>query len=70
MKNKLKIPFKEIRKRDGRRVTLDQDKIRNAIVKAGTATGEFDLFEAELLTMQVIKVLSHSHRGGIPGIEQ
>ena len=70
MKSEFNIPFREVRKRDGRRVPFDQGKIRNAIVKAGTATDEFDLFEAELLTMQVIKVLSHSHRGGIPGIEQ
>ena len=64
------VPFTEVRKRDGRRVPFDATKIRNAIAKAGKATGEFDQFEAELLTVQVIKVLCHSHRAGIPGIEQ
>ena len=64
------VPFAEVRKRDGRRVSFDVGKIRNAITKAGKATGEFEQFEAELMTVQVIKVLSHSHRGGIPSIEQ
>jgi len=64
------VPFTEVRKRDGRRVPFDSAKIRNAIVKAGKATGEFDQFEAELLTVQVIKVLCHSNRSGIPSIEQ
>jgi ribonucleoside-triphosphate reductase (formate) len=64
------VPFTEVRKRDGSRVPFDSGKIRNAIVKAGSASGEFDQFEAELLTVQVIKVLCHSHRAGIPGIEQ
>ena len=64
------VPFTEVRKRDGSRVPFDASKIRNAIVKAGKANGEFDQLEAELLTVQVIKVLCHSHRSGIPGIEQ
>jgi len=64
------IPFEEVRRRDGRRVAFDDLKIRNAIEKAGKASGEFDRFESELLTLQVIKVLTHSYRGGVPGIEQ
>lgn len=64
------VPFTEVRKRDGSRVPFDAGKIRNAVAKAGKATGEFDQFEAELLTAQAIKVLCHSHRSGIPGIEQ
>lgn len=64
------VPFEEVRKRDGRRVPFDANKIRNAVVKAGKATEEFNQFEAELLTVQVIKVLCHSYRGGIPSIEQ
>lgn len=70
MKNESGIPFTEIRKRDGRRVPFDHNKIQRAIAKAGKATGEFDTFEAELLTMQVVKVLTHIQLGGIPGIEQ
>lgn len=70
MINDASIPFKEVRKRDGRRVFFDASKIRSAIAKAGAATGEFDEFEAELLTMQVVKVLTYMRHGGIPGIEQ
>lgn len=70
MYSELNIPFREVRKRDGRRVPFDHTKIRDAIAKAGKATGDFDRFEAELLTMQVIKVLTYSHHGSIPGIEQ
>lgn len=70
MKIDISLPFQEIRKRDGRLVPFDPSKIKNAIAKAGSASGEIDQFEAELLTVQVIKVLSHSHRYGIPEIEQ
>jgi len=70
MNGDFRVPFKEVRKRDGRRVPFDRTKIRDAIAKAGKATGEFDQFEAELLTMQVVKVLTHVRRSGIPGIEQ
>jgi len=64
------LPFNEILKRDGTLVPFDPSKIKNAIAKAGKATGEFDYFEAEILTIQAIKVLTHSHRSGIPEIEQ
>lgn len=70
MINDYTTPFNEVRKRDGRRVPFDASKIRNAIAKAGAATGDFDEFEAELLTMQVVKVLTHSSHGAVPGIEQ
>ena len=33
--------FKSIRKRDGKVVSFNQDKITEAIAKAGAATGEF-----------------------------
>ncbi len=70
MFNDFDVPFKEVRKRDGRRVAFDQGKIRDAVAKAGEATGEFDRFEAELLTMQVLKVLTHARHSAVPGIEQ
>ncbi|MFC1485702.1 ribonucleoside triphosphate reductase [Candidatus Latescibacterota bacterium] len=70
MNTGVSLPFNQVRKRDGSLVVFDSSKIRAAITKAGLATGEFDQFEAELLTMQVLKVLSHSHRTGIPDIEQ
>ncbi len=63
------IPFSEVRKRDGRRVPFDHLKIVEAIAKAGEATGEFDRFEAEFMTLQVIRDLVRRYQGGIPGIE-
>ncbi len=70
MNQEFSIPFEEVRKRDGRRVPFDQAKIRDAIAKAGKSTGEFDTFEADLLTMQVVKVLAYTRHGGVPHIEQ
>ena len=69
MKFDVNVPFPEVRKRDGRRVSFDPEKIRKAVEKAGVATEEFDRFESELITGQVLKVLSHRHDKGIPGIE-
>ncbi|MFC1539250.1 ribonucleoside triphosphate reductase [Candidatus Latescibacterota bacterium] len=70
MKLNVSLPFDEIRKRDGRRVPFDASKIRIAITKAGEATEEYDQNEAELLTAQAIKVLTHRQRTGVPEIEQ
>ena len=36
-----KFPFEEITKRDGTLAPFDSTKIYNAILKAGTSTGEF-----------------------------
>ncbi len=63
------LPFNEVRKRDGRRVPFDASKIKKAIEKAGIAAEEFDSFEAEILTAQVLKVLTHRQRAGVPEIE-
>ena len=61
----------QIRKRDGSEAIFDVSKIRNAILKAGQATGEFGEDEARLLTAQVVKVLTHAGLpDGIPGIER
>jgi len=49
----------KIRKRDGRLVPFDAEKITNAIAKAGSATGEFEVGVARKLT---IKVLACSER--------
>jgi ribonucleoside-triphosphate reductase len=46
-------------KRDGSEVSFDKNRIEQALQKAGQATGEFDAHEAQLLSHQVIKVLSH-----------
>ncbi|MEA4857500.1 ribonucleoside triphosphate reductase [Solidesulfovibrio sp.] len=59
-----------IRKRDGQVVAFDADKIRSAIRRAGAATGDFDDNEAQLLTAQVVKVLSHRFAGAVPDIER
>ncbi len=45
----------KIKKRDGRLVKFNVEKITNAIAKAGAATGEFDLPEARKLTIQGFK---------------
>jgi len=57
-------------KRDGTDVSFDKNRIEKALEKAGQATSEFDSFEAQLLTRQVIKVLSHRYSNRqIPDIE-
>ena len=58
-----------LRKRDGSVVHFDAGKILSAIQRAGSATGEFGQDEAQLLTAQVIKVLSHLTQG-TPEIER
>ena len=52
------------------RAPFDARKIRFAIERAGSATGEFAADEAALLAAQVGKVLIHRFRGEAPGIEQ
>jgi len=57
-------------KRDGAEVAFDKSRIEHALLKAGQATGEFDAQEAQLLTHQVVKVLSHRYGNGqTPDIE-
>lgn len=63
--------FKEIRKRDGRVVTFDSEKITDAIFKAARAVGGSDRGIAENLTRQVIKSLQqNAHNGVIPSVEE
>jgi len=63
--------FKEIRKRDGRVVPFDPDKITDAIFKAARAVGGSDRGIAENLTGQVIRSLEEKARGGvIPSVEE
>lgn len=61
---------KGVIKRDGSLVPFDSEKIRSAIQRAGTATGDFDANEAFLLTAQVVKVLIHKFRAEPPHIEK
>lgn len=51
-------------KRDGSEVVFESGRIEKALEKAGQATAEFDILEAQLLTRQVIKVLSHRYANG------
>ena len=46
----------KIRKRDGRLVKFNADKITNAIENAGAATGEFDGAIARKLTIKVLNL--------------
>ena len=61
--------FTKIRKRDGRIVEFDAEKITNAIAKAGKATGEFDRETAKKLTLRVLN-LAQQLIHGIPTVEE
>ena len=56
----ISLPQKLI-KRDGREVEFDKTRIAKAFEKAGQATEKFNIPEAQLLTHQVIKVISHRY---------
>ncbi len=63
--------FKEIRKRDGRVVSFDSDKITDAIFKAAKAVGGSDRGIAGNLTRQIIKNLEQAAQNGvIPTVEE
>jgi ribonucleoside-triphosphate reductase (formate) len=57
-------------KRSGETVAFDAEKIRSAIARAGKATGEFDVSEADLLTGQAVKVLAYRFVEATPHIEE
>jgi ribonucleoside-triphosphate reductase (formate) len=62
--------FEHIKKRDGRIVSFDSQKITAAIAKAGNATGEFNERDARKLTLKVL-TLAHELRLGItPEVEE
>jgi anaerobic ribonucleoside-triphosphate reductase len=50
---------RQLRKRNGQTVAFDSDKIKSAILRAAQVTEEFSETEAQLLTSQVVKVLTH-----------
>jgi ribonucleoside-diphosphate reductase alpha chain len=66
---KKEVPQK-IRKRDGRIVRFDQDKITQAILKAARAVGEFDEKEAKRLADVVVNLLVKTTSTRIPEVEQ
>lgn len=61
---------RDVIQRNGERAAFDAERIRSAIARAGSATGDFGADEAQLLTAQATKVLIHRFRGEAPAIEQ
>lgn len=61
--------YQSIKKRDGRRVKFQAEKITAAIEKAGAATGEFGRKEAEKLTTKVLARLEQRGGRAVPGVE-
>ena len=61
--------FEKIRKRDGKIVEFDPSKITGAIAKAGKATGEFGMPEAEKLTLRVLTLACELSLGPLPDVE-
>jgi len=59
----------QIRKRDGRIVDFDQEKITEAIWKAAQAVGGRDRNLAKRLSNQVVQLLVERFAGEIPGVE-
>jgi len=59
----------KIRKRDGRIVGFDQNKITKAVEKSILAVGVKDKDLAERLSHQVIKIVNRKFVGKIPGVE-
>ncbi len=64
------LPPRTVVKRSGVNAPFDGTKICSAIERAGKATGAFDAAEAQLLTIQTLKVLSHRFHDRSPHIEQ
>ncbi len=66
----LKARISQIRKRDGRIVTFDSQKITNAILKAAQAVGQQDRLIAETLSRRVIQILNTEYdEKSIPTVE-
>lgn len=60
-----------VRRRDGSLSAFDSKRILSAIGRAGQASNQFNLDEAELLCAQVVKVLNHGHfPDGVPDVER
>lgn len=62
--------YTEIRKRDGRLVKFDADKITNAIAKAGAATSEFDYNAARKLTIKVLSLAEKLFDNRVLSVEE
>jgi ribonucleoside-triphosphate reductase len=64
------LPPRSVIKRSGATADFDAAKIHSAIERAGKASGAFDPAEAELLSIQAIKVIAHRFHDRAPHIEQ
>ncbi|HIE06327.1 MAG TPA: ribonucleoside triphosphate reductase [bacterium (Candidatus Stahlbacteria)] len=62
--------FRKIKKRDGRVVKFNSEKITNAIAMAGAATGEFDKMVAQQLTVRVVNVAQQVINHKVPTVEE
>ncbi|RLG73152.1 MAG: ribonucleoside triphosphate reductase [Methanobacteriota archaeon] len=62
--------FEKIKKRDGRIVKFDAERITNAIRKAGEATGEFDREVAQRLTIRVLNLAQQIIGDRTPTVEE
>ena len=62
--------FSQIRKRDGRVVKFDPEKITNAIAKAGAATAEYEAGTAKRLTIKVLTLAEQLLGDRIPSVEE
>lgn len=62
--------FKKIVKRDGKIVNFKQEKITDAITKAGLATGEFKADRAKLISDKVLKLIEETVKTRTPSVEQ
>ena len=62
--------FAKIKKRDGKIVNFNQEKITDAIAAAGLETGEFKHDRAKQLSDKVVKTMREEIMGRIPTVEQ
>ena len=58
-----------IRKRDGRIVPFNQEKITKAIFNAAKAVGGHNKKQAELLTQEIIKIINQEYQQSLPEVE-
>ncbi len=61
--------IKKIKKRDGRVVLFEPDKITNAIHKAMEAVGEMDGAASRVLAQSVVEILEKRYPNGVPSVE-
>lgn len=70
-KGKKTLLVSKVKKRDGRIVDFNRDKITNAIYKAAEAVGGKDRKTAEFLSMQVLEILEDKFDGrSVPSVEE